>query len=226
MAIQLATGKVLWTHNYNSPNGGPDGVNVVGRHRVRGDEPRRGRPVGGHRPAAVEPDADRQRPRGHRHGARVQPRHRVRVDRAGQPDRGRVSRRRQVGPVGAERPDRRARVELGRGAEPVGETSPQLRRRPVGSAVVRQRGQPLHRHGQPRPDRPEPLAPRLSVGDQPAGPRPVHRLGGQAEPAGEAAVVLPAHPARPLRLGPAEFAGPHAPPTGSRWSSTAARPAS
>jgi len=30
MAIELATGKVLWTHNYHSPNGGPDGVNVVG----------------------------------------------------------------------------------------------------------------------------------------------------------------------------------------------------
>jgi outer membrane protein assembly factor BamB len=29
MAIRLATGKVLWTHNYNSINGGPDGVNVV-----------------------------------------------------------------------------------------------------------------------------------------------------------------------------------------------------
>ena len=30
LAISLATGKVLWTHEYNSPNGGPDGVNVVG----------------------------------------------------------------------------------------------------------------------------------------------------------------------------------------------------
>ncbi len=30
MAIRLATGKVLWTHTYNSQNGGPDGVNVVG----------------------------------------------------------------------------------------------------------------------------------------------------------------------------------------------------
>jgi alcohol dehydrogenase (cytochrome c) len=29
MAIKLATGKVLWTHDYSSPNGGPDGVNVV-----------------------------------------------------------------------------------------------------------------------------------------------------------------------------------------------------
>ncbi len=29
-AISLATGKVLWTHNYDSPNGGPDGVNVAG----------------------------------------------------------------------------------------------------------------------------------------------------------------------------------------------------
>jgi outer membrane protein assembly factor BamB len=30
IAISLATGRVLWTHAYNSPNGGPDGVNVVG----------------------------------------------------------------------------------------------------------------------------------------------------------------------------------------------------
>jgi alcohol dehydrogenase (cytochrome c) len=30
MAIRLATGKVLRRHNYSSPNGGPDGVNVVG----------------------------------------------------------------------------------------------------------------------------------------------------------------------------------------------------
>jgi alcohol dehydrogenase (cytochrome c) len=30
MAIRLATGKVLWTRDYNSTNGGPDGVNVVG----------------------------------------------------------------------------------------------------------------------------------------------------------------------------------------------------
>jgi outer membrane protein assembly factor BamB len=30
MAIRLATGKVLWTHTYNSPNGSPDGVTVVG----------------------------------------------------------------------------------------------------------------------------------------------------------------------------------------------------
>ncbi len=30
MAIGLATGQVLWTHTYNSPNGGPDGVNVAG----------------------------------------------------------------------------------------------------------------------------------------------------------------------------------------------------
>jgi outer membrane protein assembly factor BamB len=29
-AIGLAAGKVLWTHDYNSPNGGPDGVNLAG----------------------------------------------------------------------------------------------------------------------------------------------------------------------------------------------------
>jgi outer membrane protein assembly factor BamB len=30
MAISLATGQVLWAHDYNSPNGGPDGVTVAG----------------------------------------------------------------------------------------------------------------------------------------------------------------------------------------------------
>jgi alcohol dehydrogenase (cytochrome c) len=30
MAIRLATGKMLWTHDFSSLNGGPDGVNVVG----------------------------------------------------------------------------------------------------------------------------------------------------------------------------------------------------
>ena len=209
MAIRLATGKVLWTHNYSSPNGGPDGVNVVG-----------GTVYAATNRAAVALSAatGRQLWRrtligNDREGIDMAPgynrRHGVRVDRAGQPDRRPVSRRRQVDPVGAERPDRRAGVELGRGAEPVGETSPQLRRRPVGSALVRQRRQYLHRYRQPGPDRPGPVAPRLSVGDKPARPGPLHRLGGQAEPAGQAAVVLPADPARPLRLGPAEFAGPH-----------------
>jgi outer membrane protein assembly factor BamB len=30
LAISLATGRVRWRHDYNSPNGGPDGVNVTG----------------------------------------------------------------------------------------------------------------------------------------------------------------------------------------------------
>jgi hypothetical protein len=29
MAIRLATGSVLWSHDYDSPNGGPDGVTVA-----------------------------------------------------------------------------------------------------------------------------------------------------------------------------------------------------
>jgi alcohol dehydrogenase (cytochrome c) len=29
MAISLTTGKIVWTHDYNSPNGGPDGVTVA-----------------------------------------------------------------------------------------------------------------------------------------------------------------------------------------------------
>ena len=59
MAIRLATGKVLWTHNYNSLNGGPDGVNVVGGTVYAATSSAGGRPECGHRQAAVEPDADR-----------------------------------------------------------------------------------------------------------------------------------------------------------------------
>ena len=188
------------------------------RHRgrrscVRGDESRRGRPVGGHRRAVVEPDADRQRPRGHRHGARLRPRHRVRVHRAGQRD-GSVPARRRGDLVGAERQDRRAGVVLEPGAGPVGQPGRQLRRRAVVHAVVRRPGQHLPGHRQPRP------AVRhqgLPVGEQPARPGPVHRLGGEAEPGREAAVVLPAHPARPVRLGPAGLRRCSAPSTGSRW---------
>ena len=98
MAIRLATGQVLWTHNYSSPNGGPDGVNVVGG-TVYAATNHAAVALSAARPA-VAPDADRQRPRGHRHGARVQPRHGVRLDRAGQPDRRPVPRRRQVRPCG------------------------------------------------------------------------------------------------------------------------------
>ena len=141
------------------------------RDRVRGDGQRRGGPVGGHRQAVVEPDADRQRPRGHRHGPRVRQRHRVRVDRAGEPEGGPVSRPRQGDPVGAERKDRRAGVELGRGAGPVGESGPQLRRRPVGSAVVRPPGQPLHRRGEPRSDRPDRMGPPAIRGGRPGRAR-------------------------------------------------------
>ena len=36
MAISLATGKVLWTHDYNSPDGGPERRQRGRRGRVRG----------------------------------------------------------------------------------------------------------------------------------------------------------------------------------------------
>ncbi len=58
MAIKLATGKVLWTHNYSSPNGGPGRRQCGQRGCVRGDQPRRGGLVGGDGQAVVEPDAD------------------------------------------------------------------------------------------------------------------------------------------------------------------------
>ncbi len=121
------------------------------RGRVRGHRQGGGRPGRRDRGAVVEPDSDRQRPRGHRHGARLQQRHRVRVHRAGQRDDS-VRRRRPGDLVGAERQDRRAGVVLEPGPEPVGQPGRQLRRRAVVHAVVRRPGQHLPGHRQPRPD--------------------------------------------------------------------------
>ena len=69
--VRLATGKVLWTHNYSSPNGGPDGVNVVGGVVYAATNNAAVALSAATGSAVVEPDADRQRPRGHRHGARL-----------------------------------------------------------------------------------------------------------------------------------------------------------
>ena len=206
MAIELATGKVLWRHTYSSPNGGPDGVNVVNgtvyaatNHAAVALSAATGRQLWSRTLIGNNREGIDMAP-GYNHGT-------VYVSTVPvNPTVGRVSGRRQGDPVGAERQDRRAGVELGRGTGPVGQARHQLRRRPVGPAVVRRPGQPLHRRGQPRPAG---RRPRLPVGDQPARPGPVHRLGGEAEPAGQAAVVLPAHPARPVRLGSPELAGAH-----------------
>ena len=61
MAIRLATGKVLWTHNYSSPNGGPDGVNVVSGVVYAATSSTAVALSAATGQAAVEPEADRQR---------------------------------------------------------------------------------------------------------------------------------------------------------------------
>ena len=65
---------------------------------------------------------------------------------------------------------------------PVGEPGHQLRRRPVVRAVLRHPGQPLYRRGQPRPAG---RAPGYPWGTGRPGPRPAHRLGGQAQLGGK-----------------------------------------
>ena len=148
-AISLASGKVLWTHDYNSPNGGPDGVTVAGGVVYAATSNAAVALNAATGAQLCEPAADPQRPRGHRHGPRLQQRHRVRVHRAGQCD-GPVPARRRGDLVGAERQDGRSGVVLGLGAEPVGQPGRQLRRRAVVHAVVRRPGQHLPRHRQPR----------------------------------------------------------------------------
>ena len=80
-AIDLKTGKVKWYKKYNSPSVGPNGVTVVGRCRLRQHRRFRVRHPGEHRRAAVDQEADPQRQRGHRHGARHPRRHALRLDR-------------------------------------------------------------------------------------------------------------------------------------------------
>ena len=209
MAIRLATGKVLWTHNYNSPNGGPDGVNVVGgtvyaatNHAAVALSAATGRQLWSRTLIGNDREGIDMAP-GYNNGTvyvstvPVNPTVGEYLGgakstlwalnaRTGAPEWSWDEVQNLWGKPG---------LNSGGGLwDPPSFDSP---------------GQHLHRCGQPRPDRPGPVAPRLSVGDQPAGPGPVHRLGRQAEPAGQAAVVLPAHPARPLRLGPAELAGAH-----------------
>ena len=165
-AISLATGKVLWTHDYNSPNGGPDGVNVVG-----------GVVYAATANAAVALDAAT--------GTQLWSRTLIANDHEGIAmapgfDNGTVYvstvpanvttivRRRRPGDlVGAQRPDRRAGVVLEPGPEPVGQPGRQLRRRAVVHALVRRPGQHLPGHRQPRPDL---RHQELPAGEQPARP--------------------------------------------------------
>jgi glucose dehydrogenase len=197
MAIKLATGKVLWTRDYNSVNGGPDGVNVVN-----------GVVYAATNEAAVALSAAT----GKQLWSRVLIGNDLEsIDMAPGYNDGTV----YVSTVPVS-----AKGEYLGGAKSTLWALNAATGAPEWSwdevqdlwgnpglnsggglwdpAVVRQPGQYLRRHREPGPDRPGWLAQGLPMGNQPSRPGPVHRLGRQAQPAREAAVVLPAHPARPF----------------------------
>ena len=138
-AINLTSGKVIWTHKYNSPNEGPNGVtfangNLYGATNRAAFALRRG-----DREAAVDQDTDPQRQRGHRHGPGIQRRHGLRVDRARQPEHV-LRRQRPGGSLGDGCLDGGDQMEVRRGArEPLvlGAREHQLGRWAVESADVR-----------------------------------------------------------------------------------------
>ncbi len=111
--------------------------------------------------------------------------------------------RRRRHPVGAGRGDRQEAVALRhRARKPVvlRARQHQLRRRGVVHARVRRTGLHVLRHRQPGA---LPQRARVPVGFEPARSEPVHRLAHQDERHDrQAAVVLPGHPARPLRPRP------------------------
>ena len=150
-AINVDSGKVLWTHNYNSASVGPNGVTVGNGVVYGGDRGRGLRSAGLDGQSAVDQEADPQRQRGHRHGPGLQGRDGLRLDGARQ--RQALLRRQRPGhPLGARRLDRGDQVEVRHGAQRslVGEAQEhQLRRRIVVPTDLRRPGQPLHRRVQP-----------------------------------------------------------------------------
>ena len=101
-----------------------------------------------------------------------------------------------------------------------GATEGQLRRRPLVPALLRRQGLDVLRHRQPGAVT---RAPRRTVGREPARPQPLHRLAGQTRREDrQARLVLPADPARPLRLGLPEPADPDPEPAARKWRSARA----
>ena len=216
-AIRLATGKVVWTHNYNSPNGGPDGVSVAD-----------GVVYAATNHAAVALNAAT--------GAQLWSRTLIGNDHEGidmTPGYNHGTVYVSTVPVN---PTVGEYLAGGKGilwALNAQTGAPEWSWDQVqdlwGNPGVNSGGGLWYA---PSFDaqgniylgiaNPAPLFGTKSypLGIQPARPGPVHRLGGEAQPPGQAAVALPAHPARPVRLGPAGPAGAHhgqRPAGGDRW---------
>ena len=136
MAIRLATGKVLWTHNYSSPNGGPDGVNVVGgtvyaatNHAAVALSAATGRQLWSRTLIGNDREGIDMAP-GYNHGT-------VYVSTVPvNPTVGEYLGGAKVDPVGAERPDRRARVVAGTRCRTSGGTRPST---PAAACGIRRR---------------------------------------------------------------------------------------
>ena len=103
-AINLKTGKVLWTQILRIARPGTERPRRGRRARLRRDRERGVRTRREDRQAALVGDARAQRPRGHRHGARLPRRDRVRLDGAREQQQV-LRRRRHRHPVGARRRD-------------------------------------------------------------------------------------------------------------------------
>ena len=138
-AVNFTSGKVIWTHKYNSPNEGPNGVTFANGN-LYGTTNRAAFALDAATgKAAVDQDTGPQRQRGHRHGPGIQRRHGLRVDGARQ--REHLLRRQRPGcSVGDGCLDGGDQVEVRRGArEPLvlSAQEHQLGRRHVESADVR-----------------------------------------------------------------------------------------
>ena len=74
-ALDRSTGKVKWEHMFNKPSVGPNGVALRLRPPLRRDRDERLRPRPPDREAGLDPQADPQQQRGHRHDAPALRRH-------------------------------------------------------------------------------------------------------------------------------------------------------
>ncbi len=173
----LDSGEVLWTKKYESADQGPNGVAVADGKVFGATAERSLRARPGNRQGAVV-GAGGRKPASDRHGAGLQRRARLRLDRADQRQR-RIPGRRRRHPLRARRQDREEEVD----------TSTPCRRSLWGDKEVNsggglwyppsfdEKGSMYFGTGNPAP---YPGHAGEAVGLEPARPEPLHQLAGQA----------------------------------------------
>ena len=208
-AIDLETGDVMWSKDYDAPSRRPERPHHRLRQGLRRYLRLRVRARCRHRRRGLAlREADQERKRGHRHGAGGLRRDAVRLDRPRQRHVVLQGQRRRRA-VGAGRRDRRDEVDvLDRAREPLGHST--RTSTPAAASGTRRRSTTrATMYIDIANPAPLPGTDKFPWGSSRPGPEPAHEHARQAEPRGrQGDLEEPGPPARRLRLGPAAAADP------------------